>query len=89
MANTRSAEKRARQNIKRRQRNRGMKTRIKNLTKKVLSEKDREKAIALLKELYSVYDKAVKIGFIHRNTASRKKSKITKRVNQVLQAQGQ
>ncbi|HDI83495.1 MAG TPA: 30S ribosomal protein S20, partial [candidate division WOR-3 bacterium] len=40
MANTRSAEKRARQNIKRRQRNRGMKTRIKNLTKKVLSEKD-------------------------------------------------
>ncbi|HDI83449.1 MAG TPA: 30S ribosomal protein S20, partial [candidate division WOR-3 bacterium] len=50
---------------------------------------DREKAIALLKELYSVYDKAVKIGFIHRNTASRKKSKITKRVNQQLQAQGQ
>ena len=89
MANTRSAEKRARQNIKRRQRNRGLKTRIKNLTKKILVEQDREKIKSLLNELYSVYDKAVKIGFIHENTASRKKSKITRKVNQRLQAQAQ
>ena len=87
MANTRSAVKRARQNIKRRQRNRGLKTRIKNLRKKILVEQDKEKIKSLLNELYSVYDKAVKIGFIHENTASRKKSKITRKVNQRLQAQ--
>jgi small subunit ribosomal protein S20 len=48
--------------------------------------KDEEKSnkklelLILMNNLYSIIDKAVKKGVIHKNTAARKKSKITKMI---------
>jgi small subunit ribosomal protein S20 len=43
-------------------------------------ERTKEKVITLniLKNLYSIIDKAVKKGILHKNTAARKKSKVGK-----------
>ncbi len=87
MANIRASKKSARKDLKRRAQNKALKTRIKNLTKKLLEEKDPEKKKTILRLLYSYYDKAVKRNIIKKNTAARKKSKITKLVNQQLQLQ--
>lgn len=82
MANLKASKKSARKDLKRRIMNKAIKTRIKNLTKKLTEEKDLEKRKAIVKQLYSYYDKAVKRNIIKKNTAARKKSKITKLINQ-------
>jgi len=51
------------------------------MTKKYLRENDPEKKKDLLKEVYSAYDRAVSKGILHKNTASRKKSKLTKHIS--------
>ena len=84
MANHKSAEKRARQNLKRRMRNKSVKTRIKHLTKAVClaaDEKSKEAAVAELKTAQSEIAKAAKKGVIHRRTAARKVSRLSKLVN--------
>ncbi len=85
MANHKSAVKRARQNVKRRERNKIIKTRVKNVTKNVrLSVQQKEGheiASEILDNAKSVIDKAAKRGVIHKNTASRKISRLTKLVN--------
>ena len=86
MANHRSAEKRARQNEKRRLRNKAVKTRIKHVTKDVrLSSGDasKEAALAKLHTAQSVIDKAAKKGVIHKKTAARKISRLSKLVNAI------
>ena len=86
MAKTKSAKKALRQSEKRRQRNLIYKERIKRLTKKIkrlCSEKKIEEAKKLLPQIYKALDKAAKVGVIKKNTAARKKSKITKLINQV------
>jgi small subunit ribosomal protein S20 len=40
------------------------------------SEKNNQKKASLVNSLYSIIDKSVKKGVIHKNTAARKKSKI-------------
>lgn len=87
MANIKASKKSARKDLKKRVMNKALKTKIKNLTKKLLEEKDPEKKKTTLKQLYSYYDKAVKRDIIKKNTAARKKSKITKLINQQLQPQ--
>jgi small subunit ribosomal protein S20 len=77
----RSALKRARQSKKRRERNLAVKSKIKTLEKRALQEKDKGKAEEALKRFHSVLDKAVKKRIIHKNTAARKKSRVTKRIN--------
>lgn len=81
MANHKSAIKRARQNEIRRQRNRGVKTRVKGIIKEVnvaaLGE-DQEATTAKLKSAQSLIDKAAKKGVLHRRTAARKISRLTK-----------
>lgn len=85
-----SAIKRNKQNEKRRLRNKSVKTRIKTETKRFLSLLgDREKAEEQLKLVYSLYDKAVKKGIIHKNTASRKKSRLAKMIKTQGQVQAQ
>ncbi len=74
----RSAEKRVRQSEKRRLRNRALKTRIKNTIKKLMAAESREEKEELLREAYSLIDKAVKKHIFHRNTAARKKSRLAK-----------
>jgi len=84
MAITKSAKKAIRQNIKRRERNIGRKDKIKNLFKKVrnlVSQKKLEEAKKLLPQIYKTLDKAAKAGLLKKNTASRRKSRITKLIN--------
>lgn len=79
-----SAKKALRQSKKRRARNLGRKKKIKDLTKEIrnlISQKKIKEAKALLPQIYKILDKAAKAGTIKKNTASRKKSRITKLVN--------
>ena len=87
MANHPSALKRARQNEARRLRNRSVKTKVKKVIKTVrLSFKEgSEKAAAdQLNMAQSIIDKAAKQGAIHKKTAARKISRLTKHVNSTL-----
>jgi len=86
LANHKSALKRARQNVIRQDRNKSEKTRVKNMTKSVLSaieEKSKEAASAALTAAQSVIDKASKRGVIHKNSAARKISRLSKMINQL------
>ncbi|XAR56518.1 hypothetical protein NMG60_11037042 [Bertholletia excelsa] len=86
-----SAAKRARQAEKRRIYNKARKSEIKTRMKKVLEALDglRKKQDAqpeevlpiekLIAEAYSVIDKAVKVGTLHRNTGARRKSRLARR----------
>jgi len=81
---TKSAKKALRQNQKRRAKNLVYKKKMKNLIKEVrslVSEKKIEDAKKLLPQIYKSLDKSAKVGVIKKNTASRKKSRITKSVN--------
>ena len=84
MAIKKSAKKALRQSFKRKNRNLIYKNKIKNLLKEVknlVSQKKTEEAKKLLPQVYKFLDKAVKVGVIKKNTAARKKSRITKLVN--------
>ena len=73
-----------RQDLKRKKRNVVKKNKIKDLLKEVknlVSLKKQEEAKKLLPQIYKALDKAVKTNVIKKNTASRKKSRITKLVN--------
>lgn len=81
---TKSTKKALRQNQKRRARNLVYKKKMKNLIKKVRTlvlEKKIEQAKKLLPQVYKILDKATKVNVIKKNTADRKKSRITKLVN--------
>ncbi len=81
MANHKSALKRARQNELRRLRNKSTKTRIKRIVKDVRSSiketSDKDKMVKL-NAAQSAIDKASKKGVIHKRTAARKLSRLTK-----------
>ncbi|MFO7646231.1 MAG: 30S ribosomal protein S20 [Desulfosarcina sp.] len=83
MANHKSALKRAGQNERRRLRNRAVQTRVKNVVKDVrqAAAGDTEKTVERLSTAKSVIDKAVKKGVLHQKTASRKISRLAKRIN--------
>ena len=84
-----STEKRARQNTKIYHYNRAIKssikTRIKNLLV-VLETKNNEDAHSQLKKVISSISRAVSKGIIHKKTASRRISRLTKMVNRLLAA---
>lgn len=84
MANIKSAQKRILVADRNHERNVAFKSSIKTAVKKVLEAlKDGqvETAKENLKQAYKLYDKAVGKGVLHKNTAARKKSKLTKKVN--------
>ncbi len=83
MANHKSALKRARQNEKRRQRNKSLKSAVKTFEKKVYAAKDAgdENLQEILAHAQSLIDKAAQKKVLHKNTASRKISNITRYVN--------
>jgi small subunit ribosomal protein S20 len=86
LADHKSAIKRARQNEKRRLRNKARKTRIKKIVKGVrlaVSEKSKEAALDDLNTAKSIIDKAAKKGVIHNKTASRKISRLSRLVNTI------
>ena len=82
---TKSAKKALRQSQKRRARNVRQKKKIKSLLKEVMSlvsQNKIEEAKKLLPQAYKVLDKAAKTGLMKKNTVARKKSRITKLINQ-------
>lgn len=86
MANIKSAIKRARQNIKRRQHNasaRSMyRTYVKNVLKAIESG-DKEAARAAYTKAQPIIDKAANKGLIHKNKAARIKSRLSTRVKEM------
>lgn len=83
MANTKSAEKRARQNAKARLRNKIVKTRVKTLVKETrlaAGHDTPEKTQDALKKATRALDKAKSRGAIHRKTAARKISRLARLV---------
>lgn len=86
MANHKSALKRHRQSLKARERNKAVRTRVKNATKAVriaVEQKDTEKASRALQTASSVIDKAAQKNVIHWRAAARKISRLSKAVNTV------
>lgn len=85
MPNHKSAEKRVRQNEKRRAINRSSRSALRTSIKKLraaLAGNDQASLKELLPQTVSKIDKAVQKGVLHRNAAARYKSRLTARVNQ-------
>jgi small subunit ribosomal protein S20 len=85
MANIKSAKKAAKQSEKRRKVNLARRTEIKTSVKKVMAaleqEKDATKAKTLLQEAEAKIARAKGKNLLHKNTASRKISRLAKRVS--------
>ncbi len=84
MANHKSAEKRVRQNAKRKEINRNNRSKLRTSIKKLrsaLTSSDKTVSTELLYPTVSLIDKAVNKGILHKNTAARHKSRLTKHVN--------
>jgi small subunit ribosomal protein S20 len=76
-----SAEKRHRQSLKRRDRNRAIKTRVHGAVKqavKAIEGADAESAVKELRQATRALYKAAGKGTIHRNTAARKVSRLSR-----------
>ena len=85
MPNHKSAEKRVRQNEKRRDVNRNNRGRLRTSIRKLraaLTTGEANTVQELLPATISTIDKAVQKGVLHRNAAARYKSRLTARVNQ-------
>jgi small subunit ribosomal protein S20 len=84
MAHSLSAKKRIRQNVKHRARNRWRKVRFREAIKayrETLLHGTVEKATEQLQSLYKLLDQVASKGTIHKNTASRYKSRLALRLN--------
>lgn len=87
MAITKSAQKALRQSQKKHSLNRMYSKKIKALIKEVhslIGEKKNEEAKKLTPQIYQILDKAAKANVIKKNTASRKKSRITKFISKTV-----
>ena len=87
MANIKSAKKRVLIAQRNTERNVAFKTSIKTAVKKVLAcavSEDKSELNALLSKVYQLCDKAVGKGILHKNTAARKKSRLTKAVKKLI-----
>ncbi len=86
MANHKSAIKRNRQNAKRYERNKAYRTQIKTVSKKVLGqveENNLENARTELKQAEKTIAKVAGKGVIHKRSAARKISSLTRIVQQL------
>jgi small subunit ribosomal protein S20 len=86
MAHSKQARKRIRQNEKRRLRNKSQSSEVKTLMKRLqeaVAKGDKAAATAILPLVCKKIDKAAKSHVLHRNTASRKKSLVTRMVAKV------
>lgn len=84
MAHSTSAEKRIRQNAKRRGRNRWRKEQVKQAVRvfdEALHSGDTAKAAEQLKVVYKQLDRVASKGTIHKNTAARRKSRLARKLD--------
>ena len=89
MAHRRSSIKKIRIDKRRRAVNVQVISELKTVTRKVvglLAAKNANEAAKESRELFSKLDKAVKKGIIHKNLASRKKSRINLKINSLKKA---
>lgn len=80
MANTAQAKKRVRQNDKRRERNSGLRSKLRTAIKsvrKAIVAGDKDLAEIVFKKSVSVIDSIAGKGIIHKNKASRHKSRLS------------
>ena len=83
MANTKSAEKRNRQTIRERDRNRAQRTRMRTAVKglrEAVEAGDADKAKELLPETIRIIDVTAQKNVVHANAAGRTKSRLTRAV---------
>ena len=81
-----SALKQIRKDRKRQPRNQAIAAELKTLTKRfhsLLAEKKSTEAAAVLREVAKQFDRAASKRIIHRNTAARFKSRLTRRLNKL------
>jgi small subunit ribosomal protein S20 len=86
MANIKSQIKRNKQNEKRAERNKAVRTALKTSTKKIrtaVDAGDAEEAVARQRENARALDKAVAKGIVHKRTAARRKSRLAKAASSV------
>jgi len=84
MANTKSAKKAARQTVRRTNANKARRSRMRSYARKVeeaIASGDKAAAAAALKEAEPVIARTAQKGLVHRKTASRKVSRLVKRVS--------
>lgn len=84
-----SAIKRARQAERRNLRNASIRSKIKTVSKRIeeaITEKNQENVKKFLREIIRTVNSAVSKGVLHKNTASRKISRLSKLANTVLKA---
>lgn len=84
MPNKHAALKQIRKDAKRQQHNQAIRSELRTLTKQLvtlLSAQRQDDARTLIHTLTRKYDRAAAKGVIHRNTADRYKSRLTRRVN--------
>ena len=86
MPNIKSAKKRVLVAKRNEERNVAFKSSIKTAVKKALAlanAEDKEALNAALSKVYQLCDKAVSKGILHKNTAARKKSRLTVAINKL------
>ena len=86
MANIKSAKKRILVNRTRADRNKSIRSKVKTAIRKVdaaIASKDSDAAAVALKNAISELDKAQRKGVYHKNTVSRKISRLTVAVNKL------
>ena len=86
MANTKSAKKAARQTVRRTAANKTRRSRLRTSARKVeeaIASGNKEDACAALKEAEPVIVRTAQKGMIHRKSASRKVSRLAKRVGAI------
>lgn len=87
MANTKNAKKAIKTQERRRVRNQIVKSQVKTSLRKandLVTAKDADSAKVRVIKAISTLDKAVAKGVIHKNQASRKKSRLMKKYNAIL-----
>ena len=85
MPRIKSAKKRVDVTERNRLRNMAFKSAVRTAIKKVLSSTDAATVTESLNQAYSLIDRAVLKGILHKNTGSRYKSRLTQRAQRNLQ----
>ncbi|CAN5642305.1 30S ribosomal protein S20 [soil metagenome] len=83
MLRHKSAQKRARQTIKKTEKNKKNRALLKGAIKRTATAQDQSVGIDELKKTVSILDRAAAKGLIHKNKAANTKSKLAKLVNKI------
>ncbi|MBK7642197.1 MAG: 30S ribosomal protein S20 [Planctomycetes bacterium] len=86
MAHTKQAAKRHRQNLKARASNKAKSTKMKSAIKSILAVQELDGSAPKVAAAMKAIDNAAKHHVIHKNTAARYKSRVSRAVNRVAKA---